>query len=344
MQPSELNSFLPQTKLDAVLRGLQSAFGTTTVDAITPLGGGLSSAFVYKIVVHNKPYALRIIMDVNALADPARQYICTKIAADACVSPKLHYSNIEDAVAITDFVEAIPLLDRYPNRDELLPALANTIRRLHDAPLFPKLVNFMDAIDGFIAEYQAAPIFPASATDELFERYAEVQACYPRYDPDLVSSHNDLNYRNIVCDSRQIWLVDWEAAFQNDRFADLATLGNSFVNNEAQEELFLRTYFGDSLDDVKRARYFLARQIRHLFYALVMIRVATALAPADWHYAHPTEVPSITEFRRQIGSGEIDLATIEGQLLFARVEMNEALHEMRSERFAAAVETIKALA
>jgi hypothetical protein len=39
-------------------------------------------------------------------------------------------------------------------------------------------------------------------------------------------------------------MVDWEAAFQNDRYADLAVVANMLVTNEMEVQTSLQEYFG----------------------------------------------------------------------------------------------------
>jgi thiamine kinase-like enzyme len=72
------------------------------------------------------------------------------------------------------------------------------------------------------SQVQSAKILPKSATEDLFRLYGELARVYPRHDPDLVASHNDLKTENILFDGDPVRLVDWEAAFLNDRYADLA--------------------------------------------------------------------------------------------------------------------------
>lgn len=120
-------------------------------------------------------------------------------------------------------------LDTLRYRTKLLLKLVETIRSIHSTRLFPKLVNYLDGIDGFIAEFKASGILPSSATEEHFRYYSQIQKVYPRYDTDLVSSHNDLT-RNILFDGKKVWVIDWEAAFQNDRYVDLAIVANTFIS------------------------------------------------------------------------------------------------------------------
>ena len=50
-------------------------------------------------------------------------------------------------------------------------------------------------------------------------------------------------------DGNRIWLVDWESAFLNDRYVDLAIVANFFVKDEAQEEAYLSAYFGEPVEN-----------------------------------------------------------------------------------------------
>ena len=106
----------------------------------------------------------------------------------------------------------------------------------------PRVVNYLDAVDGFVRKFQAAKILPESETEELFQGYARVASVYPRHDSHLFSSHNDLKPENILFDGDRVWLVDWEAAFLNDRYHDLAVVANFVVTNDAEEEAYLRKY------------------------------------------------------------------------------------------------------
>ena len=88
-------------------------------------------------------------------------------------------------------------------------------------------------------------ILPENDTRELLARYQQVAAVYSRLDSDLAPCHNDLfKPDNMLFDGKRLWLVDWEAAFQNDRYADLAVVANMIVTNEAEETIYLQEYFG----------------------------------------------------------------------------------------------------
>ncbi|MEG3900290.1 MULTISPECIES: phosphotransferase [unclassified Microcoleus] len=331
---------IPEAKLEAVERALKTAFNTAIAESVELLSGGLSSALVYKITVNGKIYILKVILQTDTFNDPNRHYICMNLAAEAGVAPHVYYASAEDAISITDFIEAQPFPRQF-TPDNLIKVVS-VVRAIHAAPNFPTLVNYLDGIDGFIENFKASKLLPESATEEHFRYYAEIQKAYPRYDPDLVPSHNDLHHRNLLFDGQKIWVVDWEAAFQNDRYVDLAIVANNFVKTEAQEEIYLKAYFGDSLDEYKRARFFIMQQVCLMCYAMLFMRFATVLQSQDTVIDECMETVRQQEFFTQIAKGTVSLSSPEGQFLYAKVLLNEALYNMKTPRFAEAIDRMNA--
>jgi thiamine kinase-like enzyme len=147
---------------------------------------------------------------------------------------------------------------------------------LHSLPHFPipKMVNYLDTMNGFIRQFQAANILPESETEELFRRDADVDKVYPRNDTDLVASHNDLKHQNILFDGERVWLIDWEAAFLNDPYVDFAVVANFFVKDEAHKENYLSAYFGEPVGEYRRSRFYLMCQAVHMFYTTYLMLLA----------------------------------------------------------------------
>ena len=161
---------IPQEKSEAVTRGLREAFGVDTFEDIHDLTGGRGSNPVFRIIVRGSPFLLRI----NSRAgDIARHFTCMTAAAEAGLAPHVWYTNVEDRLAITDFVETAP----FPAADALvrIPAV---LRRLHALPPFPGaphhlnttcvfLINQCPALDAFVQSFRAANILPADQCEEL---------------------------------------------------------------------------------------------------------------------------------------------------------------------------------
>src|ERR1700722_10233805 len=183
---------IPPEKSEAVTRGLRESFGVTAFEDIHVIKD-LASSKVFRVVVRGSQFLLKI---STRASDPARHYGCMKAASDAGLAPRVCYTNNEDNISITDFVETKPL----PVSDALvrLPAV---LRHLHALPPFGRapfnttctfLLNAGPGLDGFLEKFRAANILPKADCAEFFARYAELTAVYPHDDAEMVSSHNDL--------------------------------------------------------------------------------------------------------------------------------------------------------
>ena len=331
---------IPESKKSAVARALNETFDISEPDEIRMLSASnFTSALVFRIVVQARPYLLRVITRTDVHADPTRQFLCMKIAADAGLSPRIRYTNVEDRVSIIDFVEARPL----PIAQAAVP-VATTLKAMHALPPFPKLTNDFDTAptfllrssplrDGFFQKFQAAKILPESEASELFSLYERLRTVYPFPDSDLVSSHNDLKPPNMVFDGQQLWLIDWEAAFLNDRYNDIAVMANFVVANDADEDKYVRAYFGEDAGEYRTARFYLMRQLVHMFYAMVYMQIGTAGKPVD--AAAP--VPDFRDFHNRIWTGEVTLDSPEAKVQFGRVHMKQLLQNAQTQRFEEAI-------
>lgn len=323
---------IPEAKKAAVEQALQLTFGVSELDDICALNAGLSSALIFRIVVAGKPYLLRIITRDDAMSDPTHWYNCMEAAAEAGLAPHVWYAGITDRICITDFIEAKPL----PITDAvaMLPAI---LKRLHALPPFPFRVNYLEAVDGFIQRFRAANILPESMTGELFAQYERIRKVYPNNFADLMASHNDLKPENILFDGERVWLVDWEAAFLNDRYADLAVVANFVITNEDEETAYLEKYFGAEVSEYQLARFFLMRQVFHLsYFTFFMLLVSGAGVAIDINSPRS----DFRTFHNDMWTGKIDLANVEARQQYAWVHMKQLQHNLQLPRFEEALKVV----
>jgi hypothetical protein len=330
-------SIIPPEKAEGLARALRATFGVADYEDIRRITIGNTTSRVFRIVVGGTPFLLKMILRKD---DATRHYACMKAAAEAGLAPHVRYTSTEDKISITDFIEAVPL----PAEDALVLVPA-ALRALHALPVFPGIPNNINtsctfllnngpALDDFLQRFQAANILPPAESGELFARYTQIAAVYPHHAPDMVSSHNDLfKPDNIVFDGSRIWLVDWEAAFLNDRYADLAVVANMLVTSDADEELFLSRYFGQPPDEYQRARFFLMRQISHIFYAMAFLFLGSAGQPIDWSES----IPAFRDFQQRFWSGEINLKESRMKIVYGRVHLERLLQNVRQPRFEEAI-------
>ncbi|MFD2263825.1 phosphotransferase [Lacibacterium aquatile] len=253
---------IPATWTEPVREALYTAFSVIGPDRIKLLTGGLSGAPVFWISIAGMSYLLRLDSPVEGIADPRRWHRCLHIAAEAGVSPRVLFTGAS-GVSITDFITPDPTGSFWrQERRHALGQVGDLLRRLHAAPAFPPLIDYLDGVRAL-----AVPVIDAKP----LAAFDQVAAVYRRLEPQLVPSHNDVNPRNLLHDGQRLWLVDWAASFQADRYIDLAAIG-SFVARDAEgANLLLTAYFDRPPSEGETARFELARLINHFFYGGVML-------------------------------------------------------------------------
>lgn len=330
----KLETLIAPERLKEVETALLETFNTAVPEEITLLQGGLSAAPVYKLIVNGLPYILKL---SDAMVEPDLP-TCMAIAAAGGIAPPVQYVNHGAGITITSFIASMPLHGAFTSAETLLPQLAKTIRSVHELPLFSKESNMVVTVDGLIHQFKASGMLQGPAYNECFEKYGLIRNHYPWEHPDKVSSHNDLNPNNMIFDGQKIWVIDWDAAFKNDRYADLAIIANFYVSNDDHELIFLENYFGVRPSAVQQARFFIMRQICRLVYAMLMFRLAENNKPEG--VVHNADLTGITlaGVKGSLGSGALSLSTYEGQLLFGKALLAEALNSMRSGRFSTSLD------
>jgi len=63
-----------------------------------------------------------------------------------------------------------------------------------------------------------------------------------KYKKELVTTHHDLNPKNILFHKNTIKFIDWEYVGVNDKFFDLATVCYEFTLNTKEEKILLKAY------------------------------------------------------------------------------------------------------
>ena len=344
---SHLLSNLPASHLAAVETALQQAFGTHTVTDVRLLTGGLSAASVYKIIVNGSPYVLKVDMpaasgqterDTGAVGGQAGEHKASnqQLAADAGVAPPLYHQDTITGISISGLIDNKPLRSSF-TPDKLTPELARTIRAIHSIPYQAVAVDLKEIIDGLIGRFKQSRMLTGAVFNECFGHYEAVSSVYPWQDTEKVFSHNDLNPNNILSDGKRIWIIDWDVASVNDRYVDLANTANYFVHTQESEKVFLGTYFGHPPDDYQLSRLFIMRQVCRIIYSMLMLHLAAQHKPADHQHDQEMEGMDIATFSVLMGTGKLSLASYEGQLMYGKALINEALRQMQTPRWATAM-------
>ena len=255
----------------------------------------------------------------DGLNDYARQYACMAIAAEAGVAPRLLFADAGTGIAVIEHVEARPP----PRREILLSKAAFLLGRLHAAPAFPPLVDFPEGVAQLVARLQDLDLVDDIALEPVLAFWAELRPACRWGEDGLVASHNDPNPGNLIWDGDRLWLIDWQAAFRNDPFVDLAIVCNYLGPGPQDEAVLLEGYFSQAADEDRLQRLRLMRQVCRIYYGAVLMSSAAGWSPPPG--ARRLEGPSLPEISAAIGADRAILAQPSGRFAYGAAMLKEAL-------------------
>ena len=323
-----LNLISPDRR-EAARDALKAAFGSAQPSEITRIAGGASPAEIYRVVVSERPYLLRLEGSRRGgFHDPHRSFACMRIAAAIGVAPPLHYADPHAGAAVMDFVPARSIFDYPGGRLALLRDLAGLIVRLHGGSDFPHFAEYPAIVAHILGLVRASSLFAPGLLDGHFEALARIREAYRWDASSLVASHNDLNPGNVLFDGQRLWLIDWETAFRNDPLVDVAITANYLAMTRDQEELLLACCLGRAPQDRDRARFTLMRQMTRLFHAGLMLIIASAEPSA--RVEEELAALTLPQVFASLAQGSLAVGTPETMLVFGKAFLREFLESTRA--------------
>lgn len=299
---------IPATQREVACAALIAALGSTTIDSIKPVLGGVSGAFVFRVDAGGRRYVLRMEGTASPLRNP-HQYLSMRIAAEAGIAPRIHYIDERARVVVMDFIEDHPL-ETFPGGARgLAQALGEMLRQLQALPSFPRFVDYPDTVARLWAYVSRTNLFADGMLDAHSERLAQIRSAYVWDSEKSVPCHNDVLPRNLLFDGYRLWLIDWESAYRNDPLVDVGTALDNFAPTPELEEVLLQAWLGRAPDQSLRERLALIRSLTRLYYSGVLLS-ASAAAPRP---APDADLSSLTpaEFEQAVRDGRLKPETPE---------------------------------
>ncbi len=286
----------------SVRSAVDAALGSVAISAISPVGGGASGAFPFRVEVDGRIYLVRIEGPASPLRNP-HQYESMRIAAEAGIAPRIYHIDEAVRVAVMDFVEERPLSGFLGGPHALAHAIGDLLRRVQATAPFPAFVEYPDMVARLWAWVCQTGLFAPGVLDRHSDHLAHVRERYVWQATDLVSSHNDLVPRNVLFDGTRLWLIDWESAYRNDPLVDVAITLDCFAASPDLESVLSTAWLGRAFDRELADRLALVRALTRLYYAGVFLSASAASSGtvADRDLAAPT----VPDFRRAIREGRL---------------------------------------
>ena len=283
---------------DVARAALKIAFGVRPLEAISSVGGGITTALTLKVRAGGRSYLLRVEGEPSPLRNPY-QYESMRIAAETSIAPKILHLDEAARVMVMDFIESRPLQSYPGGLHGLAYALGELLRRLQATPVFPHFVDYPDIVGRLFAHVRRTGLFAPGLLDVHVEHLERVRQNYNEALEGLVSSHNDAHPGNLLFDGQRLWLVDWESAYRNDPMVDLAILIDSFAFSPELEVVLARAWLARTPDEAFYSRLATVRALTRLYYAGVFLSSSAASRSGDPPDTNLT-VPTLETFNQRI--------------------------------------------
>jgi thiamine kinase-like enzyme len=247
-----------------VIDGLVARVWPGGVDAVEPLGGGITNRN-FRVEAGGETFVLRIGGKDTALLGIDRhvEHEATLVAARLGIGPEVVAFVEPEGYLVTRFVAG-------ETGRVSVPEAAALLRRLHGAPPIAGGFDSFRVVEAYAATARERGVEPPpefAAAKALADRIEWRRGGYePR------PCHDDLLAANFVHDGERPWIVDWEYAGMGDPAFDLANFAVSNGLDEAGDEDLLAAYGGGDLGIHVLMRYM--SDFREAMWAVVQQAVA----------------------------------------------------------------------
>lgn len=275
------------------------------------LKGGLSGASLYKVSDGVNSYVVRYIDD-RTPEDRMREVKAQQVASDAGYGPKLIAYDLDEGIILMEYltpgIMAIPV-------DQLPQKLADVLHQIHDGPAYCEGLSILDQINN---RFQEIKLYPS---DIDHDKLAAVIAGLEKGKSEKkTAAHRDLNPNNFIWQNDDLKVIDYENAAEDDPFFDVAAVSLFYFHDESSREAFWEAYFKGKPTVEERDHLAQMHKVVCLFYGLELLYHI----PEDVVRANGP-LKSVMEVFMSFQDGTLSLYTTEGQFLFSKALLKEAI-------------------
>lgn len=226
-------------------RDLFSELLDKKVYSLKNLEGGLSNVSF----LINDAYVMRVPSSyVQPFVNYRNEESVLKEISSLKISEKIVYFNPEEGIKISKYVHGAFVYDETPSDDQIV-LTAKAVKKLHRQNI--KVENRFLPLER-LEHYRSF-----SLKEKLDQRYekkiARLVAAHLEKE-ELILCHNDLVRGNLLYKFDGLVIIDWEYAGMNSPYFDVASFISENSLEGPQKELFLKSYFGAKLNNLKRKK------------------------------------------------------------------------------------------
>ncbi len=243
----------------------QVDFLKATEYSIEEIGGGWTNKN-YKITTNNNCYLIRLTgEDTNLFIDRHIEIKNMQIASKYGICKPILFHDSEFNT-IREFIEGNEITDW---TNENISLCANTLKKLHNIPeSFVNKRNFFEETRHYLKIIEQKCGYLPKNYLEIKKILKKIEKQFLDFNIKLVPCHCDPNGANFIKNDKNINLLDFEYAGNNDPICDLAYLACHLNFDKDKEQIIINSYFEGNETNEEMQRFNLYKPVIEIIFAV----------------------------------------------------------------------------
>lgn len=225
------------------------------------LKGGLSHQ-IYRVTVDDENYVLRVLdpaVSRAGLGIPLDEEIeNTARAADSGIGPRVVHILSDVPALVLEFIKGPTLSLDDVQRENVIPRIATSCRRLHAAPRpFVNDFSIFRKLEELVGLCKRYDLRLPDRYEDYLPTIRSIEKALAARPMRPVPCHNDLLAENFIDDGTQIRVVDYQLSGMNEPTFDLGDVAAESDFDTDQTARLVEAYFGGEMSDTLLARVLL---------------------------------------------------------------------------------------
>jgi len=243
-----MSLLINEIKLNELLKKIPALAEAKNISA---LAGGLTNSN-YRADTNTNTYVIRISDKLTSLLGINRENerINTERAWRAGVGAAVIDSLPEENILVISWIEAKTLhAEDIHEQQELLPRIANALRKLHAGEKFHRDFYFPSVRKEYLKIVTDNNYFLPDEYLQVEHFVIELETILASNPEELVPCNNDLLAENFMDDGKKIWIIDYEYSGQNEASFEIGNLASEIFLNDAQLIILCDSYWQKHLPE-----------------------------------------------------------------------------------------------
>ena len=215
-----------------------------------PVGGGLSNSnWRISLRGSERSFFMKIPgAGTEAFVDRSAASEASRVAAELGIGPEFVHFDVKSGVEIIEYLDGYKACTNGDlKRPEISSQIVGLYKTLHAGNPLTLTKTVFDMIDEHFDQAQQLKAKLPPDINFLIAEYEEIRSALNASGLDIVPCHNDPMPGNfLVADGRDMKLVDYEYASNNERAYELALIATEMFYDEPQIMDLIETFYGST--------------------------------------------------------------------------------------------------